>query len=553
VSEIMADDAEPIQWVSRQAESEVQFKALDLPAAGERAAKAVVGYRRWQRFDQDNSPGQDCAGIQADGEYVVGVAVDGVSQSFYAQIAAEAVCCCLLQELWKARQQPPDKEGVSNVLAQLSNQVHPTKVETFPIPELMPLIKGSEEEKQRRGSQAVFAAFVLNRVTRELHLYRVGDPGAVVYHADREPEVLRVTDRSLAMGRWSSTGKVDLRLQTEVFSAVTGCLVCSDGVPLEWVEGLRSLPGREEFERLAETRSESDDLSLVVARCVENSQAVSLLPPAPVGSTVEQKPTMPAGPPATDAATEASSGRAAVGAAAGTDEEMAVPSGGVRKLLLLRLHRASWFRFAAALRYAAIFAAGAGTAGWCMSRSEPSAARRGARTVVTTTRASIPPAPAAARRRQAPPAFPPSPPAAPGRGRLVLQIRAAPPRAGAAGAEFAGAGAGGAGSAGAGSTRAATGAESAGAEATGAKSARAEAGAESADSLVLDSSRLQRAELYVGRLRLSLTPGEIRLEPPGTPFGRGRVELRVLTVEAGGKESLRRLRLDRPTVVITVR
>jgi hypothetical protein len=47
-----------------------------------------MGYRRSLGFDERNNPGQDYAVIRAESSYIVGIVADGVSQSFYGDLAA---------------------------------------------------------------------------------------------------------------------------------------------------------------------------------------------------------------------------------------------------------------------------------------------------------------------------------------------------------------------------------------------------------------------------------------------------------------------------------
>ena len=152
----MEDAIAHVECMSAPVSGEVQLEILELPPAGDRAwaARAMMGYRRCRDFDTDNFPGQDYAMVRCGGDHIVGVVVDGVGQSFYAEIVTEDVCRCLLEMLWAGRQEPPAKQAMSSALDRLSHALHP-KVLAYELPQnLSPLRREADEEKRQHGSQA---------------------------------------------------------------------------------------------------------------------------------------------------------------------------------------------------------------------------------------------------------------------------------------------------------------------------------------------------------------------------------------------------------------
>src|SRR2546421_2423233 len=208
-----------------------QYAEFSVPAGAERAdARVHIGYQRCCEFDEGDQPGQDYAVVRAGGGHIVGVVADGVSGSFYGNLAAEYVATWLMDELWRHCTSAPDAEAMERLLkeaeAKFADSVKGYRIpETLP-PYMIPIL----ERKRHKGSQAVFAAFVLNVEKAELTLYQVGDVSALVHNSGPEPELVV----SPAEGRWSSAGASALLLKTSSFGNVEGVVIKSDGVSKEW-------------------------------------------------------------------------------------------------------------------------------------------------------------------------------------------------------------------------------------------------------------------------------------------------------------------------------
>src|SRR5215213_5656161 len=88
---------EYVEGKSEQQSYETQHLHLAVPSeAAETAVHVYLGYRRCAEFDEGNQPGQDYAVVRVGDGYVVGVVADGVSRSFYGNLAAESLSTWLV-------------------------------------------------------------------------------------------------------------------------------------------------------------------------------------------------------------------------------------------------------------------------------------------------------------------------------------------------------------------------------------------------------------------------------------------------------------------------
>jgi hypothetical protein len=218
-----------------------------------------LGYRRWVEFDATNGTGQDAAVIRFDDDHVVGLVADGVSQSFYGDIAAREVTDHLLEMLWNRRQQPLSSDDLATFLRKLETPVHALVEQQALSGELNELVRDALEATREQGSQTVFAAFVLDLWRRSAIIYQAGDVSAVIHTEGAAPTVTQ--GRS---GRWSSAGHSKLNLETIHFSSVSAIVLHSDGLPSQWgVQETDIAPSDEYFREQAGKRAIDDDVSFV--------------------------------------------------------------------------------------------------------------------------------------------------------------------------------------------------------------------------------------------------------------------------------------------------
>lgn len=273
-------------WASKQESGEAQYNAFPVELAqSDQAMDLAFGYRRCHDFDEGDKPGQDYAVVSCDDVFVVGVVTDGVSQSFYGHFAARWVAERLAEELWPLRRQPPGKDHLEKSLNELIAEAGPW-IDDMPLPKHLPAMQRAALEKVREsaGSQAVFAAFVLNGRERTLVLYQSGDVVALVHHA----QGVQLVVPEQTKGRWSSAGRSKLFLQALVFKDVKGVMLKSDGASQEWGRVFQSSSINENtFREMAENRAGVDDVSFVAAAIRHSKEnpvfgrATPITPPPP--------------------------------------------------------------------------------------------------------------------------------------------------------------------------------------------------------------------------------------------------------------------------------
>ena len=284
-------------------QSEPQSKAVQIKECSIRSdngARGWLGYRRCHDFDavpEDQGIGQDSAALYSDERFVVGVVSDGVSQSFYGNIAATILTDSLIERLWENRAAPPDAETFEKWLLEAESEMAQA-VQTACISDRLPamLQKNLESSRKKKGSQAVFAAFVWDHeapdALRErgcLHVYQVGDPFLYAFvkadsrpvKADSQWETIanapfeETTLRFLSEpgGRISSLGQSQRHLAHSRLNGVQGVAVHSDGTPPEWGTALSNLDAPSARIGLMQPTlknwmlewAEKDDVSFVVA------------------------------------------------------------------------------------------------------------------------------------------------------------------------------------------------------------------------------------------------------------------------------------------------
>jgi hypothetical protein len=279
-----------ITKASAQGSGDPQYYQFSIPASGGAQWVSVsLGYRRSADFDRANQPGQDYAIVRGGYGSVVGVVADGVSQSFYGHYAAEFVAERLLEYLWERRKAPPSAHQLNRILRDFE-RVFKTRIDNYVLPtRLQPLQRDALEQTRRQaGSQAVFAAFVLDTEARSLRLFEVGDALAVVHCARGETngshsKVIQADRR----GRWSSAGRTHLLLEEINERDVKGIVIKSDGAK-DWGASLASHKfNRAAFFEVAPEFACYDDVSFVAAVFQdERSEEISAI----VGEGFNQSP-----------------------------------------------------------------------------------------------------------------------------------------------------------------------------------------------------------------------------------------------------------------------
>lgn len=254
----MSSSAE-INLESDQRAHEATFEKHELRPAGGGRVMVYCGYRRCRDFDATNSKGQDYYSVRAGDGYVVGVVADGVSQSFFGDLAAKAVGQFLVDFLWRSRGEAISAEKLESELRGLERDVN-AEVRAKELNHQPPMLAKALEATRAKGSQTVFTAFSLDLRGGEVVLYQVGDVSAWLYNRQGGWDQ-RSANQS---GRWSSAGQSTLGLERSVAQELTGLLVHSDGVREAWARGTRRPEvSREDFIEEAREREKIDDLAFI--------------------------------------------------------------------------------------------------------------------------------------------------------------------------------------------------------------------------------------------------------------------------------------------------
>jgi len=241
----------------QQASSDVQYHRSDYKNRG-LTGTLTAGYRRWLEFDPSDHPGQDFCAYRFLGDHVVGVLVDGVSQSFHGQIAARRVGEFLLDELWENRDRELGAEVLEHGLRRLASRTQ-TQLAEVALPDPPLLRRALQATRADSGSQAVFAAFVFSACERRLALYQVGDVVSWVFCPATEARKVEVDPK----GRWSSTGRLS-PVQHRSFEPIQGVLLHSDGMDGSMIAALEcAAVGPGFFHEHAEAQAADDDVSFV--------------------------------------------------------------------------------------------------------------------------------------------------------------------------------------------------------------------------------------------------------------------------------------------------
>ncbi|MCW3099251.1 MAG: hypothetical protein JWL77_4869 [Chthonomonadaceae bacterium] len=306
-----------IELQAQPQSGEAQFHTGDLPAPDRWTGlpwKAWLGYRRAIELDQipDNQGvGQDDAALRSDDRYVVGVLCDGVSQSFYGDIAATQLTESLLDRLWATRDCAPERSLFEDWLIDIEAEIAQT-VAAYRIPErIQTAIRAKmEARKSTVGSQSVMCAFVLDRDVKGglLNVYQIGDAFTCAYISG-ETSGLNITSPWKAVhgssnrfsilhlqcdpgGRIRSIGNSQRHLVHAALTGVVGVALYSDGVPANWAASLSDSSRPNSITDDLEVWAGRDDASFVVAFSPEidtflNNPVRSSIPPPPERKVIE--------------------------------------------------------------------------------------------------------------------------------------------------------------------------------------------------------------------------------------------------------------------------
>lgn len=236
------------------------------------------GYARASETVQMNERGQDYLAFQGDGKSISFVVCDGVSLSFFGDVAAEFLAGKLLNwlvslsnnELQKKEDSLLKLTGYLNGLVKEGSE----KIANYRLPSsLPPLLKDVLEEKRKNGSETMFVCGridIENHITNKANIFLAwaGDIRIRFWKNDKEIQP-QITKELNTNERWSSKqGLIPKELKG--FSAadaddwINRIAVYSDGFAS--IDSLPVIPGKERLQRLMRKSHEmptSDDLSFI--------------------------------------------------------------------------------------------------------------------------------------------------------------------------------------------------------------------------------------------------------------------------------------------------
>jgi len=151
----------------------------ETPVTGQQRRKFGYRYAYARSADSraNNDPGQDFLCLREDGQRLVFALCDGVSQSFYGDLAARLLGEALVDWLWDKA--PSDPAALPSALEAFLDSLVVSagrQVEAHPLPDdLPPMVRQVLEQKRALGSETTFAAGRLDLSRGRLDLAWMGD------------------------------------------------------------------------------------------------------------------------------------------------------------------------------------------------------------------------------------------------------------------------------------------------------------------------------------------------------------------------------------------
>jgi hypothetical protein len=194
----------------------------DTPVTQQQRIKFGYRYAYARSADSraNNDLGQDFLIIREDNEKLAFALCDGVSQSFYGDLAARLLGEALIDWLWE--KVPTDPITFSSTLTVfLDSIVEPIgkQVEAYPIPDnLPPMVREVLEQKRALGSESTFIAGRLDLTHSRLDLAWMGDSRLRLW--SRKGEITAYLGETFhTQERWSSRRGCIGSLHTFTFSS----------------------------------------------------------------------------------------------------------------------------------------------------------------------------------------------------------------------------------------------------------------------------------------------------------------------------------------------
>lgn len=151
-------------------------------------------------------PGQDFLAYREEGSRLAVVLCDGVSQSFYGDLAARFLGKRLLDWLWVL--EPGDEETQRKQLCQFLSDLAPeaaSEIAAVQLPPSLPqMLIQVLEEKRALGSETMFTAALFDKPQGRLVLATLGDMRTRVWSATGHEITARLMEKPDSSQRWST-------------------------------------------------------------------------------------------------------------------------------------------------------------------------------------------------------------------------------------------------------------------------------------------------------------------------------------------------------------
>lgn len=240
-------------------------------------------YARSSECQTAHDPGQDYLTVRQSDEALVFALCDGVSQSFFGELAARFLGDALLDWLWWQWPKVAHSEHAGAALGEFLSGLAERgtrAVMNHPLPAELPgFLRDVLEEKRRHGSESTFACGRIDLAQGQTVFAWMGDSRLRLW-SDRG-ELSAPQDSFLTAQRWSSrwglVGGVPSLIRPAV--PVTRAIAYTDGLSV--LDSLQAVPPSAELQHLSDIageRPDNDDRTLLD---IEWGTALSGAPEAP--------------------------------------------------------------------------------------------------------------------------------------------------------------------------------------------------------------------------------------------------------------------------------
>lgn len=234
---------------------------------GQMVRRSAFSYRYAYARSSDNQMGgergQDYLVLREDQQRLAFALCDGVSQSFFGDLAARSVGNALVEWLWDNRELPDDASALQDRLRQVLQRltvVVAVQVRGLSLPDHLPaMVREVLERKRTLGTQTTFVTGLIDIARGWLWLAWMGDSRIRLWDREGDEQTHEFDNLFRTAERWSSDRGVlgDIHVLGMPLRKVSRLVAHSDG--LQSVAGLLS-------------RSVGDDvLNGLIARAVESS------------------------------------------------------------------------------------------------------------------------------------------------------------------------------------------------------------------------------------------------------------------------------------------